>query len=265
MNNPNNEDIILSDFEINQIIREDNTNDVNRIKIEEEINKNINPNNNIIINNINNEIMKIINERFNIIQTEILKISNRLDILEKKYNDMDIKIKKIIDLNELNYEKEPINPFSTEMLNIYKNEINEDNNKMFESDQNQEIDMDESTINFKNNNKKTIKKRYYFVFKTTNKDRILQCTNEIKLDEDLDNYIIFREIEIKNGKIYYILIRFKIQKTMDINQYDDIEYIKIGTRVKNAIDRLKQYCIIIYNYKEGVGTEKNLKDVLKKF
>ncbi len=267
-------DIDLINIESNKNFNLNDNNNKCKLNIDKnksiriDIKKGSNNNNNL--NNIfNNNNFDIINNKLDKILYEMTNIKSKLNYLENIFNE-----KKEFSNNQSIYKNNiPKNPF--DLSNIYNNtsiDTKEIESKLDTSiDNSIEIDFTEKPIK---HNKNKILRKYYFIFRGTNKDKIVEIYNDIKKDKDFDNYIILKEtkifdnniitIEIENNEpVFYILLKFKENKTINMENMEGFKYLGIGSRASNAIEELKKFSIVIFNHKNDCNIKNlNLKKLL---
>ena len=282
------------------------------INIDQDNNSNININNNSkpiseikkeytdIINNNNTNINKKIDKLYNTINNitnELIYYKSRLELLEKKFNELYIlyEPRTISSITKKPDKKEPENPFTNHTVKIEYNTDNDTykdnkyekpinpffdfikyNSNKLNADKlmniNQSNDNNENEKNNNEHNKKqkkvnnVTKRKYFFVFRTQIKESIPIVFNETKDDYDFENFIILKEKENKKNKkvdlYYHIMIKFKSRRIIDLDSMTEYEYLDKYTRYKNALEDLTINNNIIFNYNYGNEKSNDINEIL---
>ena len=257
MNNPFSNEIILTKQEIEQIITDEN----NKIEddsaqkpekividTEDKTNKTFETINNYPENNF------------------IIDTSHKLKEIIEGIRILNLKVNNIEDLN-INLFKKTINDINFIKLKAkYKKNYKENNfDKIHNKTENNNTKYDE-TKEDEENHKLTspdsylIKRKYFFVFKTVNKDKIGEVYDEIKMDSDFDNFIFLKN---KKKDTYYTIFKFKARKTIDTRNLKDFQYFFIGKNTKNSLEELKEYCDVLCDIKkENIRKETKGADII---
>lgn len=257
MNNPFSNEVILTKKEIEQIITDDNN-----IIEEDSI---IKPEKiDIDTEDKTNKTIETINIYPD--KNFIKETSNKLNEIIEGIRILNLKVNNIEDLNINLFEKTIKDINFIKQKRKFKKKFKDNNTKdFFNKNENRDTNIDETKKEEENDTLNSpasylIKRKYFFVFKTINKDKIGDVYDELKLDTDFDNFILLKN---KSKETYYTIFKFKDRKTIDTRNLKEFQYFYIGKNTKNSLEELKEYCDVLCDIKkENIRKETKGADII---